>query len=122
MNHHGHETPAAPLLRREGNTVILEIPRDRLGGGVRSSSSWSYAVTNGLPWILLTSVVLYLLSPVYLFLMDAIFDHSNASLESIVYEAVPLLAAKALLAYIGVVVAFVGIQCQRHLSVHSPPP
>ena len=111
MNHHGHETPAAPLLRREGNTVILEIPRDRLGGGVRSSSSWSYAVTNGLPWILLTSVVLYLLSPVYLFLMDAIFDHSNASLESIVYEAVPLLAAKALLAYIGVVVAFVGIQC-----------
>ena len=72
------------------------------------------------------SVVLYLLSPVYLFLMDAIFDQSDAWLESIVCEAVPLLASKILLAYMVVVAAFVGLhQWQRHCfsehSSSSPP-
>jgi hypothetical protein len=93
-------------LRRQGNAVMLEVPRQRF---LAARSRWSsYRVLVGLGCTAVAAVALYALAPVGIFLLQAVFDQNTDGLERLVYQTVPDAALFLLLLYFGVALVYVG--------------
>jgi hypothetical protein len=100
-----HRQPAMSL-HRQGNAVVLEVPRHQF---LAARSRWSsYGVLVGLGCAAVAAVALYALAPVGIFVLQAVFNQNTDGLERLMYQMVPDAASFLLLLYFGVALVYIG--------------
>jgi zinc transporter ZupT len=101
-------------LHRQGNTVALEVPLERFSAYRRSRNRARQCLAVTLVASFVLAVVAYVAAPIGLFLLQAVLNHKNESLERLVYHSVPEAVSFFFMLCLGGVMIYVGVRIMQH--------